>query len=70
MTEYELNCARQAFERALEVGAPGLSEVIRRAILNNATTKLRHQLNVPAKPLNIRIEDTSLALAQKSRARF
>ena len=47
MTEYELDCARQAFERAMEVGAPGLSEVTRKAIAINATIKLRHQFNVP-----------------------
>lgn len=51
MTEYELHCARQAFERAIEVGAPGLSEITRKAIAANASIKLRHQFNVPAPPL-------------------
>ena len=48
MTEYELKAAGDAFMRALEVGAPGLAEVTRKAIANNATIKLRHQFNVPS----------------------
>lgn len=60
MTEYELDCVRQAFEHALKVGAPGLSETTRNSLAINATIRLRHQLNVP-RPLNIKIEDTSLA---------
>ena len=51
MTEYELNAARGAFLRALEVGAPGIGQVAREAIANNAAIKLRHQFNVPAPEL-------------------
>lgn len=61
MTEYELDAVRTAFEAALRNGAPGLAEVVRKAIANGAIIRLRYSFNIPAKPLNIRIEDTSLA---------
>jgi len=56
MTEYELKAARDAFLRALEVGAPGLAEITRKAIANNATIKLRHQFNVPTNAQSAQFE--------------
>lgn len=47
MTEYELECARAAFMRAMEVGAPGIALVTREAIASSAAVKLRHQFNIP-----------------------
>ena len=51
MTEYELGVVRQAFERALVVGAVGLSVTMREVIVMNALNRLRHQLNLPRPPL-------------------
>ena len=57
MDEYGLQIAGGAFEHALKVGAPGLSEEMRRVIVNNATRRIRHQLNMPAPALRPREED-------------
>jgi hypothetical protein len=50
MTTYELEVVRGAFEHALKVGAPGLSEATRAAIVNNVTIRIYHQLNVKREP--------------------
>lgn len=51
MTEYEIQKTQQAILRALEVGAPNLSEIMRQAIADNAILRLRHEFNVPAQKL-------------------
>lgn len=51
MSEYELDIARRAMERALRAGAPGLSEIMRGAIVSDAVRSIRRQLNLPAPPL-------------------
>jgi hypothetical protein len=56
VTEYELEAARNAFEIALKNGAPGLKEIVRKAIANGAVIRLRHQFNVPTAPLSILTE--------------
>lgn len=42
---------RRAFERALIAGGPGLSEIARLAIINNAMHFIRHELNMISPPI-------------------
>lgn len=48
MTQYELAAVAKAMERALETGAPRISELMRQAIIHVAVVRLQHQFNVPA----------------------
>ena len=51
MTEYELILVRKAVEHAVKIAAPGIHEPIRNAIMLSVVGRLRHQLNIPAAPL-------------------
>lgn len=51
LSEHEIGLIQQAFAHSLEVGAPGLSELMRTAIVTSAMRRIRHQLNVPAPKL-------------------
>lgn len=48
MTEYELGIVRAAFEKALIGGGPGIAEMLRLTIINNAVRSIRHQLRIEA----------------------
>lgn len=52
MTEYELEIVQRAFDKSMTIGAPGISQTVRRAVIITATTRIRHQLNLPAPPLS------------------
>lgn len=51
MTQHELAAVGKAMDRALEVGAPKISETTRKAIVSVALVRLGHQFNVPAPAL-------------------
>ncbi len=51
MTAEELDIVRGAFEGALKVGAPGLHEPARNAVMVTAMVRIRHQLKIePSEP--------------------
>jgi hypothetical protein len=47
MTQYELDAVGKAMEKAMTIGAPGLSALARQAVIAHAVLQLRHQFNVP-----------------------
>lgn len=53
MTEFELGIIQGAFDKSMTIGAPGISQTIRRAVIITATTRIRHQLNLPPPPLTL-----------------
>lgn len=53
MTEYELGMVRKAIERMMASGAPGISEVMRKAIAGSIIIRLRHELNLPPPALKL-----------------
>lgn len=47
MTQHELEAVGKAIGKALAIGAPGVSDVTRQAIIQHAVLQLRHQFDVP-----------------------
>jgi hypothetical protein len=50
MTEHELQIVREVMKEVLAMGTPGLSEVMRNAIVSQTVRTVRHQIAVHHAP--------------------
>lgn len=57
MTEHELSVVRDAIDRGMEIGVPGISENMRKAIVGAMILRIYHGLLISAPPTNTKVLD-------------